>query len=92
MEVLGSASPNTFAQEQNILLFVFSWTWISSPMTGTNSIEEPYHIYKQQNLDCHDAAPREQRSFAGQGRLQELSSYKNIALFILVWQTDSVFV
>src|SRR5579872_2939749 len=32
--VLGG-SPKRFAQEQNILLAVRSWTWTSSPMTGS---------------------------------------------------------
>src|SRR5579871_3315806 len=32
--VLG-ASPKRFAQEQNIVLAVRSWTWTSSPMTGS---------------------------------------------------------
>src|SRR3954468_4253543 len=34
--VLGS-SPKLSSQEQNILVFVASWTWISRPMTGSNS-------------------------------------------------------
>ena len=28
------SSPHTFSQRQNIFVLVFSWTWISSPMTG----------------------------------------------------------
>ncbi len=27
-------SPQTFSQRQNIFVRVFSWTWISSPITG----------------------------------------------------------
>ena len=34
--MLGS-SPNDSSQPQNILVFVCSWTWISSPMTGSQS-------------------------------------------------------
>src|SRR3954454_17106750 len=34
--VLGS-SPKLSSHEQNILVFVASWTWISSPMTGSKS-------------------------------------------------------
>ena len=32
--VLGG-SPNDSAHEQNIFVFVLSWTWISRPMTGS---------------------------------------------------------
>ena len=32
-----SSSPQTFSQRQNIFVRVFSWTWISSPMTGSHS-------------------------------------------------------
>jgi hypothetical protein len=32
--VFGS-SPKRFAQRQNILVAVDSWTWISSPITGS---------------------------------------------------------
>ena len=34
VRVLGS-SPKDSAQEQNIFVLVESWTWISSPMTGS---------------------------------------------------------
>ena len=34
VSVFGSA-PNRFSQAQNILVAVFSWTWISSPITGS---------------------------------------------------------
>jgi hypothetical protein len=34
-----AASPQeAFGHEQNILLFVLSWTWTSNPMTGTKCI------------------------------------------------------
>ena len=34
VRVLGS-SPKRFSHRQNILESVFSWTWISSPITGS---------------------------------------------------------
>jgi hypothetical protein len=39
--VLGGA-PNAVEQEQKILVFVFSWAWTSSPITGSNSIGRPW--------------------------------------------------
>src|SRR5919201_2763745 len=35
------ASPQTFSQLQNIFVRVFSWTWISRPMTASHSATEP---------------------------------------------------
>src|SRR5438105_3535530 len=32
-----SAAPQPASQRQNIFVRVFSWTWISSPMTGSHS-------------------------------------------------------
>ena len=37
VRVLGG-SPKDSAQPQNIFVFVASWTWISRPMTGSNSL------------------------------------------------------
>jgi hypothetical protein len=37
VRVFGS-SPQTFAQRQNIFVRVFSWTWISRPMTGSHPL------------------------------------------------------
>src|SRR5690349_12357440 len=36
--VLGGA-PNSSGQPQNILVLVWSWTWISRPMTVSNSVD-----------------------------------------------------
>src|SRR5438094_2262394 len=36
VSVFGSA-PNRFSQRQNIFVRVFSWTWISRPITGSHS-------------------------------------------------------
>jgi len=38
-----SSSAQTFSQRQNSFVRVFSWTWISSPMTGSHSgMPEPF--------------------------------------------------
>ena len=36
-----SPAPNPAGQRQNIFVRVFSWTWISSPMTGSQRHREP---------------------------------------------------
>src|SRR5919201_602505 len=51
VRVFGSP-PKTFAQRQNIFVRVFSWTWISSPMTGSHSrIDEELLCLQQRHLD-----------------------------------------
>src|SRR5215207_10300792 len=46
-----SSSPQTFSQLQNIFVRVFSWTWISSPMTASHSgIQKPLG-FEQRHLD-----------------------------------------
>jgi hypothetical protein len=37
--VLGGA-PKAVEQAQNIFVCVFSWAWTSSPITGSNSIDD----------------------------------------------------
>src|SRR5436305_10221592 len=50
--VFGSA-PNPFAQPQNIFVRVFSWTWISRPMTGSHALGTGQELLRlqQRNLD-----------------------------------------
>jgi hypothetical protein len=43
---LGGA-PKAVEQAQKIFVFVFSWAWTSSPITGSNSMGKPqFNIYK----------------------------------------------
>src|SRR5438105_15381884 len=47
-----SAAPQPASQAQNIFVRVFSWTWISRPMTGSQSvIGEPRLRLAQRRLD-----------------------------------------
>src|SRR5262249_56766309 len=48
--VFGSAA-KPFGQRQNIFVRVFSWTWISSPMTGSHSAIEQLLRLEQRHLD-----------------------------------------
>src|SRR5437870_9424147 len=49
--VFGSP-PKPFSQAQNIFVRVFSWTWISSPITGSHSaIDEELPGTAQRGLD-----------------------------------------
>jgi hypothetical protein len=41
---LGGA-PNAVEHPQKILDFVLSWAWTSSPITDSNRIFYPYHIF-----------------------------------------------
>src|SRR5438094_8093188 len=50
VRVFGSP-PKTFSQRQNIFVRVFSWTWISSPMTGSQSPIEQLLRLQQRHLD-----------------------------------------
>src|SRR5262249_13924652 len=48
--VFGSPA-KPFGQRQNIFVLVFSWTWISSPMTGSQSAIEQLLRLEQRHLD-----------------------------------------
>src|SRR5213593_5306159 len=50
VRVFGS-SPNERAQPQNIFVRVFSWTWISRPMTGSYSGTEELLRLQQRHFD-----------------------------------------
>src|SRR2546426_12110348 len=50
VRVFGSP-PNPASQPQNILVRVFSCTWISSPMTGSHSGMEVFLRHEQRHLD-----------------------------------------
>src|SRR5207237_5047632 len=49
------AAPQPASQPQNIFVRVFSWTWISRPITGSQSDMEPLLRRTQRRLDvaCH---------------------------------------
>src|SRR5438445_13694077 len=46
-----SAAPQPASQRQNIFVRVFSWTWISRPMTGCHSAIDPHLRLAQRRLD-----------------------------------------
>src|SRR5947207_14939618 len=49
VSVFGSA-PNRFSQRQNIFVSVFSWTWISRPITGSHSVTVRHLLRRAQRL------------------------------------------
>ena len=66
--------PNPFSQRQNIFVRVFSWTWISRPMTGSHSgmrrnsfAFEQRHLDVAAHLEDRRGTPRARRA-CGSGR------------------------
>ena len=67
------SSPKESSQPQNIFVFVESWTWISSPITGSQSVAvtSPPPVHRRRRPACRSRSPAPARRRRRASRLAE---------------------